>query len=414
MTNTRLNSQVWMIYILLVLSYFFSYFFRVSTSVVLPQLQLEWGLSAALVGFISSMYYYTYALMQPLSGVLNDKVGPTRTVGFGLVVTSIGSFIFGLGDSVTSLVCGRLLMGIGLSPMLSGLLVFQGVNFKPEQYAFFSGLSMMIGNFGSVVSVGPLSLALHHWGRGSIFSVLSIIAICVAILLFLSRTPKSKEEKSMSFFAIFKLRFWAAFKVIRTSRELQKIIAIWMICFGALMALQGLWAVSWFSSVFPEHAQHASTAASFIGVGVMIGNFLGGWTCKQPGKRSRYITICVYCIAFCWMLLICCFAFSVGFVTTTIVAGILGLANGIGFTQFTAAVNEIAPIGRGGSVFGITNCFTFSCVILFQWGTGVIIGNLNTHMFPSSAFLVTFGIVMGCMIIPIVAVSLLKPIKRVA
>ncbi|MFA7119635.1 MAG: MFS transporter, partial [Sphaerochaetaceae bacterium] len=173
----KTHSKIILVYALLVLSYFFSYFFRVSTSVVLPMIRNEWSLSAGIVGFISSMYYYTYALMQPMCGVLNDRIGPEKVVGFGIVITSIGSLCFGLGNTTMWLIVGRLLMGVGLSPMLSGLLVFQGTHFAPERYAFFSGLSMMIGNMGAVFSVGPLSLALHTWGRSSIFSLLSVVTL---------------------------------------------------------------------------------------------------------------------------------------------------------------------------------------------------------------------------------------------
>ena len=43
------------LYFLLTLSYFFSYFFRISTSVVLTIIQAEWEISAAIIGFISSL-----------------------------------------------------------------------------------------------------------------------------------------------------------------------------------------------------------------------------------------------------------------------------------------------------------------------------------------------------------------------
>ena len=46
---------------LLVLAYFFAFFFRVSAAVILPRLASEIGMSAAMTGFLSSLYYYSYA-----------------------------------------------------------------------------------------------------------------------------------------------------------------------------------------------------------------------------------------------------------------------------------------------------------------------------------------------------------------
>jgi len=82
---------------LLLCAFFFSFFYRVSTAVVLPKLSLEWGMSAALTGLISSLYFYSYALMQPLSGALNDRHGPLLIGSVGLVVTAGGALCFAFG-----------------------------------------------------------------------------------------------------------------------------------------------------------------------------------------------------------------------------------------------------------------------------------------------------------------------------
>ena len=68
---------------LLLCAFFFPFFHQVSAAVVLPKLPLEWGMSTALTGLISSLYFYSYALLQPLSGALNDRHGP-------LLIGSVG------------------------------------------------------------------------------------------------------------------------------------------------------------------------------------------------------------------------------------------------------------------------------------------------------------------------------------
>ena len=408
----KTHSKIILVYALLVLSYFFSYFFRVSTSVVLPMIRNEWSLSAGIVGFISSMYYYTYALMQPMCGVLNDRIGPEKVVGFGIVITSIGSLCFGLGNTTMWLIVGRLLMGVGLSPMLSGLLVFQGTHFAPERYAFFSGLSMMIGNMGAVFSVGPLSLALHTWGRSSIFSLLSIVTLGMAAALFLvGRNPS--QPKSESFKKMLRQRLALAFEVVKSSSELKRIIVIWMISFGGLMAYQGLWAVSWFKTTYGEMADHASFAASFIGIGVMIGNFLGGYLCKTHTKRHQIVARLVYTVFVAWVLTVGCFLIRAPFFLTILASTFLGMANGMAFTQLTAGVNDIAPAGQGGAVFGITNCITFTCVIVFQWGTGALIDLFSSSMGSEIAYLMTFTIVLCFLLVPCLATIGMKQFRKV-
>lgn len=399
----------------LVISYFFSYFFRVSTSVVLPILQQEWGLSAALAGFISSMYFYTYAMMQPLCGMLNDKIGPTIVVGAGIIITSIGSVIFGLGNSPAALIAGRLLMGIGLSPMLSGLLVYQSTNFSTERYTSLSGLSMMIGNMGAVFSVAPLSLAIHHWGRQMVFSTLSFATLAIAmVLLAYSFSRKRAPHSNSSFSSLLVSQFRRAFATFKASREIKLINIIWMFSFGALMSFQGLWAVSWFSAAYPQSTGLASLSATMIGIGVMVGNIIGGTLGKGPSKRHRIVRACVYFTVTMWVLVILCFWRQAPLALTVATVTFLGIANGIAFVQFTASINDLAPEGQGGSVFGITNFFTFTCVIFFQWGTGSLIEWFSRNIIGSAeAYLSTFLIVVLSMLIPCVAAARLKPFSRV-
>ena len=407
------RSKIILVYTLLVISYFFSYFFRISTSVVLPVLGSNWGLSASIVGFISSMYYYTYAIMQPMCGALNDRICPEKIVGFGIIITSIGSLCFGIGNNIAWLVLGRLLMGIGLSPMLSGLLVFQGNNFRPEQYTFLSGLSMMIGNFGAVVSVAPLSLALNKWGRTKIFCILSFLTVFIAIGLFLSKTKAPNKIINNSFSKTLKKQLKDSFHIVKSSENLKRIIIIWMIIFGSLMAYQGLWAVSWFKITYPEKLNLASLAATFIGIGVMIGNFLGIYLSKKSKQRYKIIANLVYSIFAFWIITVFCFFIKAPLLITIISSTILGIMNGMAFTQLTAGINDIASKGKGGTLFGITNCITFTCVIIFQWGTGALIDLFSKSITPQRSYILTFVIVICILIVTCISARGLKPFKKI-
>ena len=122
---------------LLVMAYFLTFFFRVSAAVVLPRLASEMGMTAGMTGFVSSLYYYADASIQPLCGSMNDRWGPLRVVGAGLVVTAAGSALFMSASTPWTLAAGRLLTGLGLAPMFSGALVYQATAFPAHRYAFY-------------------------------------------------------------------------------------------------------------------------------------------------------------------------------------------------------------------------------------------------------------------------------------
>jgi MFS family permease len=393
-------------YILLAFSFFFSYFFRVSTSVVLPGLQDAWGLSAGIIGFISSMYFYTYATMQPLCGVLNDYYGPMKVAGTGLVITSAGSVIFGFGNTPGALIAGRLLMGIGLSPMLSGLVVFQGMHFKASHYALFSGLSLMTGNMGAVFSVAPLQAALNRWDMPVVFTVLAAITLLFAgalIPLGITHSPSRRAGTEGSIVNEVARRFMTAIRTVGRTRELKLIIAAWTVVLGSLMAYQGLWAVSWFRITYPAFERWAGVAATTVGIGVMTGNFTGGHLCKDSRKRHRVIAVLSLLIFSLWILLILSFVFVWPLVITVIFSALLGFFNGNIAVQLTAGTNDLTPKDQGGAVFGIVNGSVFFSVILYQWGTGALIGFFQKTLESAQAFAAAFVAVLITTLVPCVA-----------
>ena len=83
-----LSDSSFPLFLLLVGAIFLTVFFRISASVVLPLEGVRLGMSASLIGFISSVHFYAYAFLQPVSGVLHDRYGPVRVVIFGLLLTA--------------------------------------------------------------------------------------------------------------------------------------------------------------------------------------------------------------------------------------------------------------------------------------------------------------------------------------
>jgi len=396
--------QSYLIYSLLISAYFFSFFFRVSASVVLPDLALKWGMSATLTGFISSLYFYAYALMQPVSGNLNDRFGPLRVVSSGLVVTALGATMFAYGSNPFIIGTGRLLTGLGLAPMLSGALVFQASSFPSNRYAFFSGITYTIGNFGAVASVSPLGYALDAWGRSWVFMILALLNILLAAALIFNRKKdplllKNTEASSGKGFSPSHIlgELKRAFGIIRKSRQLKRMSFFWAASTASIMAFQGLWAVSWYKAVYDVSQGRARFWATMIGVGVLVGSFLGAQIAPDAKDRKKAIFLSgsVYCTL--WGILLLCALFKAPLPVTGITGFLIGLSAGVAFDHLTAGVNDIAEPGFKGSLFGAMNLLNFTGVIIFQWGTGAVIS-----LFPSAVpggysapgYNITFGLVV--------------------
>jgi len=72
----------WLIFFVLALAYFFVYFHRLSLSVVANDLTNDFKTTASVMGFLGSIYFYCYAVMQFPAGLLSDSLGPRKSVSF--------------------------------------------------------------------------------------------------------------------------------------------------------------------------------------------------------------------------------------------------------------------------------------------------------------------------------------------
>lgn len=151
-----LSDSSFPLFLLLVGAFFLTVFFRISASVVLPLEGVRLGMSASLIGFISSVHFYAYAFLQPVSGVLHDRYGPVRVVIFGLLLTAASCLLLTLVRTPFTLGAWRLLSGFGVAPMYSAVLVFQAFAFPPERYCFYAAINMGLSSLGAIVSVAPL------------------------------------------------------------------------------------------------------------------------------------------------------------------------------------------------------------------------------------------------------------------
>ncbi len=387
----------YMLFSALVTAYLVTFFFRVSASVVLPVISSEWGMSATLTSLISSLYFYAYAAMQPLSGVLNDRLGPSRVAAYGLIIGGAGSAIFGFAGSPIPLALGRLLIGLGLAPMLSGCLVYSGAHFDKSNYSTNSGITFFMGNLGAVIAVAPLGAALDAWGREAVFIFMAALAALLSVVVaLLGKNDRLRAEGASNH-----LRVGQAFghivtsaRLIMKSKGLFAASYIWAASLGPLLALQGLWAVSWSSAAYPGDLGAARLWATMIGLGLMAGNSAGALIRLSRMDRVRTLRVVVVLLGICWVEQVAGMAVGFAFFLTSATNFMIGFLTGLCNTYLSAVINDKAPEGWGGSVFGLANMAAFILTIAAQTGTGFIIDAVSKGSeYSAASFSAAFSVV---------------------
>ena len=185
----------WMVFSVICLVYFFVYFHRVSTSVIVSDLLEAFHTNATALGFMSSMYFYLYAFEQPLVGYLSDRLGPRRVIGYWSMAAAAGCFLFGMAPNIAWASVGRALIGFGVGGVYVPAVKAISLWFRKNEFATMIGLLMSMGNFGAVIATTPLAWTAATWGWRKTFFLIGGITLGLAfVTLFLTRDYARPSE----------------------------------------------------------------------------------------------------------------------------------------------------------------------------------------------------------------------------
>lgn len=250
-------------------AYFVSYLFRVINAVVAGPLVDEFDLNAAQLGVLTSIYFLTFAAVQLPAGVAIDRFGPSRVQGVLLTIAAIGALVFATASGIAGLLIGRGLIGLGVAAALIAGLKAIADEFPQERLPLLNGAFVAFGAAGAVTATAPLEWLLARLDWRSVFVLLSVLTMFVALLFpLVVRQPCRREAPTRSAFLDVQRiyidpRFW-------------RLAPISALCIGTAWAFQGLWVAPWLADVIllgrAEIVQHLF----IMGVSLCAGALLIG------------------------------------------------------------------------------------------------------------------------------------------
>ncbi|MGF1547787.1 MAG: MFS transporter [Thiotrichales bacterium] len=377
----------WSIYAILIVAYMTVYFHRMAPGVVAAELMQAFQISGAALGSLAAMYYYIYTAMQIPAGVLADTLGSRVSVTIGALVAGFGSILFGLAETFTLAALGRFLVGLGVSVVFVGLMRSNTQWFSERRYGLISGLTLLLGNIGSILAAGPLAMLLGAVSWRSVFVGIGAFSLVLAVVsaLFVRNRPEdtglpSVRELEGKISHPARHQHW-----LRDLRDVFATPAVWPSFFvmfgvtGSLFAFAGLWGVPLMRDVFGLDRTGASLYTTTALVGFAIGCFAMGWFSDHLGRRKPVIVGACVLSLLAWVGLIL-LPWGVGW-SGLALYGLLGLTAG-GFVVGYAAAKEVVPPGVAGMAIALVNTGLFLGAAIMQPAFGWVLdlswdGTLN-------------------------------------
>src|ERR1700682_310432 len=160
--STKVPRRRWTIALLLGVGVLVNYFDRVNLSVSRDALQVSFGISAVMFGYLSSAYNWTYALLQLPSGLLLDRFGVRRVGIISTMIWSVASFAAAMSTGMGGLFGARFLLGIGEAPTFPANAKAIGYWFPKNERSMATAMFDAMAKFASAIGV-PLGFASYNY-----------------------------------------------------------------------------------------------------------------------------------------------------------------------------------------------------------------------------------------------------------
>ena len=117
------RGRAWAIFFTCLLGFNLSMFYRVSVTVISPELSRDLDLTASQLGDLSAAFFYGFAFCQLPLGMALDRLGARKVMPLINLVGVAGAVLFAMASSPGMAVTARAMIGVGMSCNLMGPLL---------------------------------------------------------------------------------------------------------------------------------------------------------------------------------------------------------------------------------------------------------------------------------------------------
>jgi MFS family permease len=268
--------------ILLCFMYALNYVVRVNVSTAAAAFKDELHLTNTDLGWIFSAFAYPYLLFQIISGWISDRVGARLALTVFAVIWSAATVFMGLTGSMSGMLFGRVMLGIGVSALPTATRAMSA--WMPQaKRAFAQGITHSAARLGNALTPPLVAglIALVAW-RGS-FVVIGIVSFGWAILWAwyfrddpadhpaitpaeIATLPKQRSRKDPQ---------RAAVPFLRLARRMSLVTVVYF-CYGWTLWFFLAWIPQFFLHSYRLNLNNSSLFAGGVFLGGVLGDVSGG------------------------------------------------------------------------------------------------------------------------------------------
>lgn len=245
---------------------FLKYIAQLYPALISDVLIQKFALSGLEIGILASSYYYSYTIMQLVSGILLDQYDLRLPAFFAMLCVSLGLYSFAHTDSFFCMCLSRILMGVGCSFATTLYMKASTLWTSDKIFTIIASFLATATMLGAAIGAAPIALLFDFLGWRYGLVLLAVIGIVISIcsLLWVHNPKQALVNKPESVLKYLKA-------VICKSDNIWLLIYSG-ITFSPVVILGGLWGVPFLQLKFHAHANQVATLISTMFIGHAIGS----------------------------------------------------------------------------------------------------------------------------------------------
>ncbi|MCX7891985.1 MAG: MFS transporter [Burkholderiales bacterium] len=355
--------------------YLIGFFQRVAPAVLTRELAAEFALTAAALGNLSAVYFYSYVAIQVPTGVLADRFGPRRVLTAGAALAAAGTFLFAAAESLPLVLAGRFLIGASVGVAFVSMMKLSTHWFAPQRFAMVAGLALAAGVVGAVSAGAPLRWLADAFGwRGVMLAAAAGTAALAAALWFVVRDDPA--ERGFASFITAPRSDRPAHSMLGGIRRVLGERNVWLIFVvnggisGPSLTFAGLWGVPF---LVTHYGLSTATAALITSLSLLAwavaGPFVGHFSDRIGERKPLYVLGAVLAMLG-WATVFLVPGLPLAVLVAVLVA--TGVASAVVMIGFAYA-KESAPMALAGTTGGVINMGNMLGGMLMQPAVGWVL-----------------------------------------
>ncbi len=379
--NRKESGYRWAVFGAVLFVYFMMVSQRTAPGLITDRLMKDFHASASSIGLLSSFQFLAYAGFQIPVGLLSDRYGPNRFLIVGTFTAGLGTLITGFAPSVSILLLGRFLDGMGDATIFINFVLILSKWFNGNEFVKLLGIVGLGAGFGSLFATLPLSAWISVTGWRSPFLTVGIILVIFSFILYVVLVAKPKklfadEKKEQPVFTQNK-NIGTNILQMFSSRQAWATFLCHFGLVGTYIGFIGSWGVPYGIHVYGLSRAAASQLIMYGLFGAMVGGPLISWISSRYSIVKKMYTPIHALVLLSWGSW-----FALGtkppLFLVVLLLFVIGFGNGASSLTFVV-VRKTFRTEEVGSISGFANMGGFFSAILLPIVFGSVLDAFPTH-----------------------------------